>query len=176
VRRVSVIGASGSGKTTLGAAIADRLGVEFVELDALHHGPNWAEPTPEAFRELIAPIVARDAWVIDGMYHQKLGTMVPEAADTVIWIDLPLALTLGRLLRRTTGRLVRREELWNGNRESLGAAFGGRESLFGWAIQTHRRYRRVLPARLAGELYADKRVVRLCSQRDVDRFLDSLPR
>jgi hypothetical protein len=160
----------------VGAEIARRLGVEFVELDALHHGPNWAEPTAEAFRELIAPIVARDGWVIDGMYHDKLGTMVPSAADTVVWMDIPLGLALGRLVRRTALRMARREELWNGNRESLGAAFGGRESLVGWAIRTHRHYRHVLPTRFAGEEYAAKRVVRLRSQRDIDRFLDSLPR
>ena len=46
----------------------------------------------------------------------------------------------------------------------------------GWAIRTHRHYRRVLPTRFAGEEYAAKRVVRLGSQRDIDRFLDSLPR
>jgi adenylate kinase family enzyme len=176
VRRVSVIGTSGSGKTTVGAAIADRLGLQFVELDALHHGPNWAEPTPEAFRQLIEPIVARDGWVIDGMYHQKLGTMVPDAADTIVWIDLPLPLTLTRLVRRTISRMLRREELWNGNRESFGAAFGGRDSLIGWGIRTHRRYRKTMPARLATEEWADKRTVRLRSQRDIDRFLESLPR
>lgn len=171
-----MIGASGSGKTTLGVEIASRLGVEFVELDALHHGPNWAEPTPEDFCALIAPIVARDSWVIDGMYHQKLGTMVPDAADTIVWIDLPLPLTVTRLVRRTTVRMVRQQELWNGNRESFGAAFGGRDSLIAWGIRTHRRYRRTMPARLAAEEWAGKRTVRLRSQRDIDRFLASLPR
>ena len=176
MRRVSVIGASGSGKTTVGAEIARRLGVEFVELDGLHHGPNWAEPAPEAFRALIAPIVAREGWVIDGMYHEKLGTMVPDAADTIVWMDLPLPFTLTRLVCRTMGRMVRREELWNGNRESFGAAFGGRESLVGWGIRTHRRYRKTMPGRLAREEWAGKRTVRLRSQRDIDRFLHSLPR
>src|SRR5438093_8405952 len=40
MRRVSVVGGSGSGKTTTGRAIADRLGVPFVETDALH----WTHP------------------------------------------------------------------------------------------------------------------------------------
>ena len=44
VRRVAIIAsASGNGKTTLGRALAARLGVRFVELDALVHGPGWAE-------------------------------------------------------------------------------------------------------------------------------------
>jgi shikimate kinase len=36
-----VIGPWGAGKTTLGKEIAQRLGVPFVERDALRHGPNW---------------------------------------------------------------------------------------------------------------------------------------
>ncbi len=41
VRRVAVIAsASGSGKTTVGRALAERLDVQFVEMDALVHGPG----------------------------------------------------------------------------------------------------------------------------------------
>jgi len=43
MRRVAIIAsASGNGKTTVGRARAQRLGVQFVELDSLVHGPNWA--------------------------------------------------------------------------------------------------------------------------------------
>jgi len=51
VRRVAVIAsASGNGKTTLGRALAARLDVPFVELDALVHGPNWTETSDEDLR------------------------------------------------------------------------------------------------------------------------------
>jgi SpoVK/Ycf46/Vps4 family AAA+-type ATPase len=44
LRRVAIIAsASGNGKTTLGRALAKRLGVRFVELDALVHGPGWTK-------------------------------------------------------------------------------------------------------------------------------------
>ena len=49
-RKINVKGTSGAGKSTFGAELARRLGLAYVELDALHHGPNWSEPTAEEFR------------------------------------------------------------------------------------------------------------------------------
>src|SRR6185503_1493018 len=114
VRRVAILAsASGSGKTTLGRELARRLDVPFHELDALHHGPDWTEATADELRARVEPLVAEDAWVLDGAYRGKLGDLVLERAELVVWLDLPLRIWLPRLLRRTVTRIVRREELWN---------------------------------------------------------------
>ena len=98
-RRVAVIAsASGCGKTTVGRALAARLGVPFVELDALNHGPGWIEATAEELRARVAPIVATEGWVIDGGYWEKLGDLVLAGADTVVWLDLPRRVWLPRLV------------------------------------------------------------------------------
>lgn len=80
-RRIAVKGTSGCGKSTFAAELARRLGVAHIELDALHHGPNWAGPTADGFRERVR--AAMDAnpsgWVIDGNYERKLGSMVTDA-------------------------------------------------------------------------------------------------
>jgi adenylate kinase family enzyme len=167
VRRVAVIGsASGSGKTTFGRALAATLGVPFHELDALHHGPNWTEATAEELRAKVEPLVAGDAWVIDGGYMGKLGLLVVEAADTVVWLDLPVRVWLPRLLRRTVHRIRHREELWSGNRESIRGAFLGRDALIPYSLRMHRHAARDYPARLA-----QLPVVRLRTQEEIDRFL-----
>jgi adenylate kinase family enzyme len=151
VRRIALIAsASGSGKTTLGRRVAAGLGVPFVELDAWVHGPNWSETPDQALRARLEPVLARDGWVIDGAYRHKLGDVVLLAADEIVWLDLPMYVWLPRLLRRTARRLVRRQALWNGNRESLRAAFWGRDSLFGYALRTHAQRRREWPHELQG--------------------------
>jgi adenylate kinase family enzyme len=167
VRRVAIIAsASGNGKTTLGRRLAQRLDVPFVELDSLVHGPNWEETSDEDLRRQLAPILASDGWVIDGTYLRKLGTSVLDAADTVVWLDLPTHVWFLRLLRRTGRRLTGRERLWNDNQESLKSAFWGRESLFGYALTEQPKRRRNWPRTLAR--YS---VVRLRSQADVERWL-----
>jgi adenylate kinase family enzyme len=167
VRRVAVIAsASGNGKTTVGRALAGLLGVPFVELDSLVHGPNWTETPDDELRRLVEPIVAGEAWVIDGVYRRKLGDLVLANADTVVWLDLPLHVWLPRLVRRTARRIRGREALWNDNRERFRTAFWGRESLVGFAVQSHFDRRRRYPVELA-----DYPVIRLRTQQEIDRFV-----
>ena len=143
-----IASASGNGKTTMGRELAERMGVPFVELDALVHGPNWTETPDDVLAAQLAPTLAADAWVIDGAYRSKLGDRVLEAADVVVWLDLPIRVWFPRLLRRTGVRLIGRERIWNGNRESLRSALWGLDSLFGYAFQSHFARRREWPAEL----------------------------
>ena len=167
MRRFAIVAtASCSGKTTLGRELARRLDVPFVELDALHHGPNWTEATAEEFQAKVAPLVAGDGWVIDGGYWAKLGDLVLGNADTVVWIDLPVRIWLPRLIRRTIRRVVRREELWNGNRETLRNVFFSRDSLILYALRNAPRHRRIYPERLAAY-----NTVRLGSPKEVREWL-----
>lgn len=163
-----IASASGNGKTTFGRELARRLGVQFVELDALVHGPGWTETPDDELRSLVEPIVAGDGWVIDGGYQRKLGSLVLDAADAVVWLDLPIHVWLPRLVRRTWQRLRSGEVLWNGNTESIASAIWGRESLIVWAFRSHFRARREWPTALAHH-----RVVRLTSPEAVEMFIAS---
>jgi adenylate kinase family enzyme len=150
VKKVSIVSTcSGNGKTTLGRQLASILEVPFVELDALVHGPNWTETPDDELVRVLEPVLAGDGWVIDGNYSAKFGNLVFAHADTIVWLDLPVHVWLPRLLRRTTRRILRREELWNSNRESLKDAIGGKDALIPFAFRMHRQRRRTYPARLA---------------------------
>jgi adenylate kinase family enzyme len=171
VKRINVKGTSGSGKSTFAAELARRLGLPYVELDALHHGPNWSEPTDEEFRARVreAMAAAPDGWVIDGNYEVKLGDTVLGAADTIVWLDLPLGLKVRRLLWRTRHRIRDDIELWSGNRERWRSVLWGWDALLWWAVRGHFRHRRTWP-----RLYADNpRFVRLRSVEEARRWLDT---
>ena len=167
MRRVAVVAsASGNGKTTLGRELAEILGVPFVELDSLVHGPGWTETPDDVLRAQLEPIIASDGWVIDGTYQHKIGDLVPRSADTVVWLDLPIRVWFPRLVRRSWRRWRGREPLWNDNRESLSSMVFARDSLFVWSFRSHFRLRREWPEGLHAS-----RVIRLVAPEEVDHFL-----
>jgi adenylate kinase family enzyme len=168
-RKINVKGVSGSGKTTFAARLAERLCVPHVELDALHHGPNWTEASAEVFcaRVRAAMDASPSGWVIDGNYERKLETLVIDAADTIVWLDPPLHTSLRRLWRRTSSRIRDDVELWNGNRESWRTALSGRDSLFVWSIRSYFRHRREWPRRLGSH----PGFVRLRTPAEAERWL-----
>jgi adenylate kinase family enzyme len=167
VKRVSVItSASGNGGTTFARALATRIDAPFYELDALFWRKDWTKTTADEFRALVEPIVASEAWVVDGGYHGTIGDLVFRNADLVVWLDLPLHVWLPRLLRRTVHRIIGRQRLWNGNRETARNAFLSRDSLLLLTLKWYRRRRRAYPERLASFPS-----VRLRSVAEVDSFL-----
>ena len=150
--------------------LARCLELPFVELDALHHGPSWqAASASELQARVLQAIDDERGWVADGNYDDKLGTLLLDRADTVVWLDLPLAIKLARLARRTARRWWRAEELWHGNRESLKGAFWGADALFAWAVRSHFSNARNWPARLAG-----RPLVRLRTPAEVASWLSEV--
>jgi adenylate kinase family enzyme len=161
-------GTSGSGKSTVGRAAALRLGIPYVELDAIRHGPNWTEMPDDEFTARVEAIAAGEAWVVDGNYG-AVRAITGERATAIVWLDLSRARTIWQVFVRSFSRAALRKELWNGNREQF-RRWLDPEHPIRWAWSTHARRRREYEAAAAG----DDRWVRLRSRREVRAWLDSL--
>ena len=161
-------GPSGAGKTTLAGRIADHLGVEHVEIDALFHGPGW-EPRP-TFEAEVEELSGRPAWVTEWQYPAARPLLLARA-DLMVWLDLPRPTVMRQVAARTVRRRLGRTVLWNGNVEPpLHTFFLDSEHVVRWAwsrypeaaarVEEARRVRPELP------------LVRLANRRSVAAWID----
>jgi adenylate kinase family enzyme len=176
VRRVSVVGNSGSGKSTLAAALAARLGVAHVELDAFKHQANWVQLPADEFAVRVRTAIAAEGWVVDGNYS-AVRDEVWQRADTVIWVDPPRTVLMRQVIGRTLRRAILRTELWNGNREPLSNFFrlDPQESVIAWAWVKHGEYRDRYAAAAADPRWSHLTFHRLRTRADTERLLSSVP-
>ena len=174
MQRIVVVGPTCSGKTSMARELGRRLELPHTELDALHWDPNWTEAPDEVFRERAARAVAGESWIVDGNYG-AVRDLVWGRAELVVWLDYSLPLVLWRLSRRTLGRLVRRETLWNGNRESWQTHFLTRDSLFLWLLKSYKSVRQRMLRLRAQPEYAHLEFVRLRSPRAAREWLARMP-
>ena len=171
MQRVAVLGSSGSGKSTLARALAERLGVPRLELDAVYHQAGWTPLADDEFRGRVSTFLQQDAWVVDGNYvHVR--DLVLHRADTVVWLRLPRRVVMRQVLQRTAGRILLRRELWNGNHESLRSSLSTdpERSIVAWAWTTHATYDDEYDA-IAASPPAGQDWIVLRSRREVRAFL-----
>ena len=138
-----IVGNSGSGKTTLAGRLAARKGCDHIELDSLYHLEDWRQAETGEFRAAVAARVAGDRWVACGNYASKVADLVWARADTMVVFDFPRRIVMWRVVRRTLRRMIRREELWNGNREPISNLFAFHDperNIIRWAWSMHRTY------------------------------------
>jgi adenylate kinase family enzyme len=168
LNRVLVGGISGAGKTTFARRLAQARGLEHIELDSLYHGPDW-EPRPEFVADTAAAISV-DRWVIDSTGYPAVLDLLWSRADTLVWLDLPRHEVMRRVIRRSLQRTWRREELWNGNRETITSWFSPTHPVW-WAWRKHAGRRAQIAARLADPSAAHVAVVHLESARQAEEWI-----
>lgn len=175
-RRIHVIGNTSAGKSTLASQLAEALGIDFVELDALNWLPGWVglnDTDPAEFERRIAEATSGDGWVVAGSYSTFSEKVFWDRLETVIWLDLPLPLVLYRVVTRSWRRWRTKELLWGTNYERFFpqlAVWRKEESLVWWAVTQQKRQRQALLAKMADPRWAHIRFIRLTSTREIDTF------
>jgi adenylate kinase family enzyme len=171
-RRVHVVGTSGSGKTTVARAIADKLGIRHIELDAINWQPGWTELPKDQFYERVREETKHGDWTIDGNYS-AVREIIWDRVDTIVWLDMPFIPVFLRIVWRTIRRILTQEELWNTNTEKLDALVG-KYGMPLWVIQTHEKRRKEYPPLLADPKLSHVDIKVFKSLREVNAWIESL--
>lgn len=100
MKRVAIIGSPGAGKSTFARRLGDITGIEIFHLDSLFWKPGWVETARPQWIQLQQELVGRPSWIIDGNYGATMDIRV-QAADTVIFLDIPRRVCLWRVAKRT---------------------------------------------------------------------------
>lgn len=98
-KRIAIVGSSGAGKSTLARALQARLNIEVIHLDQHYWQAGWREQPRDVWINFQRHLVQRKEWIIDGMYMSTCDIRL-NAADTIIFLDMPPLLCLWRAIKR----------------------------------------------------------------------------
>lgn len=99
-RRIHIVGGAGSGKSTLARQLAAVLGVPCYHLDEINFLGASEQRRPYAERlAAVQRIAAEPAWVTEGIFLGWTDALL-EAAERIVWLDLPWYVALPRIVLR----------------------------------------------------------------------------
>lgn len=134
MRKILILGPTGSGKTTSANEIAKLLGVTAIALDDLfwdNQGNNWAKKRDEQARDLLlAQILSRPIWVIEGVYDKWLPDAFDQA-NVIVLLQMSRAVRWWRIIKRY---IKQKTGYCTGKRDNLRSLI----NLLKWDIQYER--------------------------------------
>jgi adenylate kinase family enzyme len=168
MKRVAIFGNAGAGKSTLARELASITGLPLHVVDMLQF-PGGKPVAHEEYLRRHDKLIQEVEWIIDGYGCTKSAWQRFEAADTLVHIDLPLAVHAYRVTKRMVKGFFRTPEGW----PKGSPIFSSSMSSYRVLLPCHRRLTPKYRAYTSG-VGGTKRVVHLRSKRDVKRFLAAM--
>jgi adenylate kinase family enzyme len=99
-KKIAIIGCAGSGKTTLALQLKEKLNLPLYHLDQYYWKPQWERTDAETFARAHRELCNQESWIIEGT-NTSLLPVRAEAADCIIFLDVPRMTCLFRVLKRS---------------------------------------------------------------------------
>jgi len=168
MKKVAVFGNTGAGKSTLGRKISEIANLPLHVLDKIQY-PGGVEIPLEEYRQAHTEILATDRWVIDGFGCMKTTWQRLEAADCLVYIDLPLRVHYWWVTKRFLSGLFRTPEGWPEGSSILKSSLTSYRTLWLCHQRLTPRYREYIR-----QVRDTKQVYHLKSAKEIDRFLQAI--
>jgi hypothetical protein len=91
-----------------------------------------------------------------------------------VWLDYSFARVFSQALRRTARRIITRERLYGGNRETIRNALFETTGIPWWVIRTHGKRRRDFPEQFKRPEYSHAVVIRLTRPTTTEAFFEAV--
>jgi cytidylate kinase len=102
MRRVVILGPGAAGKSTLARQLSTVTGLRVIELDKIFWGLGLVAMPRHEWCDMQRKLVEEDCWILDGDLGPYDAVEVRlRAADTVIFLDFPIAVCAWRAFRRS---------------------------------------------------------------------------
>jgi len=171
MKRVAVFGNAGGGKSTLAKHLAEITGLPLFVVDKMRFLPGGDAVPHQEYVDAHATLIRRDTWIIDGFENVAMAWERFAEADTLVHVDLPVAVHYWWVTKRFAKGLFANPDGWPDNSPIWSSTL----SSYSVIPRCHRhltpRYRQLI-----ADSAASKRVHHLRSPGEIADFLDAVRR
>jgi len=168
MKRIAIIGNEGGGKSLIAKKLGGKLDVLVYHFDDLQWKPGWHKAEDNEILSVHEQWLSQPIWVIDGWVNWEIIKERFEAADTLIFIDLPLRIHYWWAVKRQVKTFIFRDMDWPPDGCSAWKVTRRLLKLI-WIIHTEKR--EVLVDLIRG--YSEgKRIINIQSPQDFQAILD----
>ena len=171
MKRVAVFGNAGGGKSTLARRLAALTRLPLYPLDLIQFRAGGGRVPHEEYLRAHAELLRLDEWIIDGFGCVASAWERFAHADTLVYVDLPLAMHYWWVTKRLIQGQFRTPEGWPDNSPIWSSTLDSYQVI--WRCHRHLtpKYRQ-----LVADAATSKRVHHVTSPAEMTAFLDAAGR